>query len=122
MTDPRRDLGQRGEELAVAELTRRGYVVRQRNWRCQDGEVDVVAEHDDWLVFVEVRTRRGRDLGTPEESITEAKRARLVRVAQSYLSEFEPVELDWRIDVVAVEMTRGGKLMRVDVYENAVTG
>ena len=115
-------MGQRGEDLAVVELTRRGYVVRQRNWRCQDGEVDVVAEHGHWLVFVEVRTRRGRELGTPEESITEAKRSRLLRVAQSYLLEFEPGDLDWRIDVVAVEMTRDGKLMRVEVYENAVTG
>ncbi len=122
MTDPRRGLGQRGEDLAVVELTRRGYVVRRRNWRCQDGEVDVVAGHGGWLVFVEVRTRRGRDLGTPEESITVAKRARMVRVAHSYLAEFEPHELDWRIDVVAVEMTRGGKLLRIDVYENAVTG
>jgi putative endonuclease len=81
-----------------------------------------MAEHGGWLVFVEVRTRRGRHLGTPEESITDAKRARLVRVAHSYLAEFEPRELDWRIDVVAVEMTRGGELLRIDVYENAVTG
>jgi putative endonuclease len=121
MTDPRRGLGQRGEDLAVAELTRRGYSVRQRNWRCQEGEVDIVAEHDGWLVFVEVRTRRGLDMGTPEASITSGKRARMVRVAQSYLAEFEPRELDWRIDVVAVELTRRGKLVRVDVYENAVT-
>ncbi len=122
MTDPRRGLGRRGEELAVAELTRRGYRILLRNWRCQEGEVDVVARHDRWLVFVEVRTRRGRDMGTPEASITPAKRARLVRVAQSYLSEFELQAVDWRIDVVAIELTRGGELVRVDVYENAVTG
>lgn len=122
MTDPRRGLGHRGEELAVAELIRRRYSVRQRNWRCADGEMDVVAEHDGWLVFVEVRTRRGGDLGSPEVSITPAKRARLIRVAQSYLTEFEPSEIDWRIDVVAVELTHGGKLIRIDVYENAVMG
>ena len=122
MTDPRRSLGQRGEELAVAELTRCGYTVRRRNWRCLVGEVDIVAEHDGWLVFVEVRTRRGGDLGTPEASITSAKRVRLIQVAQSYLAEFEVGEVDWRIDVVAVELTRGGKLVRIDVYENAVTG
>jgi putative endonuclease len=122
MTDPRRGLGQRGEELAVAELARRGYEIRQRNWRCSEGEIDVVAKHDDWLVFVEVRTRRGRDLGTPEVSITPAKRARLIRVAEVYLAEAEPRDVDWRIDVVAVEMTRSGKLLRIEVYENAVTG
>jgi putative endonuclease len=122
VTDPRRGLGRRGEELAVAELVHRGYVVRERNWRCPVGEVDIVAQHGDWLVFVEVRTRRGRELGAPEASITAAKRARLIQVAQSYLAEYEPPEVDWRIDVVAVELTRGGKLMRVEVYENAVTG
>ena len=122
MSDPRRGLGQRGEELAAAELARRGYNIVQRNWRCQQGEVDIVAEHDGWLVFVEVRARRGRELGTPEASITLVKRARMIRVAQSYLAELEPGEVDWRIDVVAVELTRGGKLLRVDVYENAVRG
>lgn len=122
MTDPRRGLGQRGEELAVAELVQRGYKIRQRNWRCSEGEIDVVAEHDDSLVFVEVRTRRGRALGTPEVSITPTKRARLIQVAEVYLAESEPQEVDWRIDVVAVEMTRRGKLLRIDVYENAVTG
>ncbi len=122
MTDPRRGLGQRGEELAVAKLIRRGYTVRERNWRCQRGEVDIIAEHDGWLVFVEVRARRGRELGSPEDSITPAKRARMIQVAQSYLSELEPGEVDWRIDVVAVELTQSGKLLRVDVYENAVTG
>ena len=122
MTDPRRDLGRRGEDLAVAELARRGYKILRRNWRCPSGEVDIVADHDGWLVFVEVRTRRGSALGTPEASITPAKCARLIQVAQNYLVEFDVGEMDWRIDVVAIELTRGGKLVRVDVYENAVTG
>jgi putative endonuclease len=122
MADPRRGLGRRGEELAVAELVQRGYVIGQRNWRCQAGEVDVVAEHDGWLVFVEVRARRGRDLGSPEASITPVKCARLIQVAESYLAEHDLGEVNWRIDVVAIELTRGGKLLRIDVYENAVTG
>ena len=122
MKDPRRGLGQRGEELAVAELMQRGYVIRQRNWRCPAGEIDIVAEHEGQPVFVEVRTRRGRALGTPEASITPAKRERLIRVAQSYLVEAGVGEVDWRIDVVAVELTSSGRLLRIDLYENAVTG
>ena len=122
MIDPRRGLGRRGEELAVAELTQRGYVICQRNWRCAAGEIDIVAEHEGRLVFVEVRARRGRALGTPEASITPAKRERLIRVAQSYLAEAGVGEVDWRIDVVAVELTSSGRLVRVDLYENAVTG
>ena len=84
--------------------------------------MDIIAEHGGWLVFVEVRARRGRNLGTPEESITPTKRATLIRVAQSYLVETDWPETNWRIDVVAVEFTPAGKLTRVDVYENAVIG
>ena len=62
MDDARVRLGRRGEELAVAELTRCGYEIVARNWRCQVGEVDVVARRDEAWAFFEVRTRRGREL------------------------------------------------------------
>jgi len=113
-------LGQRGEDLAAAHLEEQGYVVCERNWRCQAGEIDIVAEDGGCLVFVEVRTRRGREYGSPEESVTPAKQARLAEVAQTYLQEHS-WDGDWRIDVVAVEMASGGKLLRVELIKNAVT-
>jgi len=97
-----------------------GYVVRERNWRCAAGEIDIVAEEGSCLVFVEVRTRRGREYGTPEESVTPAKQAKLVELAQTYLQEHR-WDGDWRIDVVAVEMTSRGTLLRVELIKNAVT-
>ena len=103
-------------------LTRRGYVVRERNWRCPEGELDMVAEQGEMLVFVEVRTRRGDRFGTPEESITLAKRAHLIAAAQAYLQAHSLQDRDWRIDVVAVEMSAQGRLWRVDVIENAIEG
>ncbi len=121
MKGARKKLGQRGEELAATHLEERGYVVRERNWRCSAGEVDIVAEDGGCLVFVEVRTRRGRAYGTPEESVTPAKQAKLVEVAQTYLQEHD-WDGDWRIDVVAVEMTSGGRLLRVELIKNAVWG
>jgi len=120
MTDRRRALGRLGESLAARELERRGYRIIARNWRCPIGEIDLVAERDDTLVFVEVRTRRGNERGTPQESITPAKQAKLIETAQTYLSENSAEERDWRIDVVAVEMTPRGELLRIDVIENAV--
>ena len=120
MKGARKKLGQRGEDLAAAHLEEQGYVVRERNWRCTAGEMDIVAEDGDCLVFVEVRTRRGRAFGTPEESVTPAKQAKLVEVAQTYLHEND-WDGDWRIDVVAVEMTLGGKLLRIELITNAVT-
>jgi putative endonuclease len=121
MKDARKKLGQWGENLAADYLERRGYAIRQRNYRCPVGEMDIVAEDGGCLVFVEVRTRRGQKYGTPEESVTEAKQTKLVEVVQTYLQEHDWPG-DWRIDVVAVELTRGGVLERVTVIQNAVGG
>jgi putative endonuclease len=119
--DARRGLGALGEELAARRLAAAGYEIVTRNWRCQAGELDLVARHGECLVLVEVRTRRGTVLGPPEESITPAKQARLVTLAETYVQAVDWPG-DWRIDVVAVELDRGGRLLRVDHYENAVTG
>jgi len=121
MRRTKRELGQLGEELAVRYLRGQGYLIRERNWRCPLGEMDIVAEDGDCLAFVEVRTRRGRELGTPEESITQVKRSRLIEVAQTYLQEHDWPG-DWRIDVLAVEMSPQGDLRRVNLIKNAVVG
>jgi len=118
VSDARVKLGRRGEELAVAELTRRGYEIMARNWYCQIGEVDIVARRDDVWAFFEVRTRRGREFGTPEESLTPAKQQRMIDVALTYQGEHELNDVDWRVGLVAVEMDRAGRLLRVEVYES----
>jgi putative endonuclease len=122
MKGARKRLGEAGEEIAARELIRRGYTIHERNWRCPEGELDLVAEQGQSLVFVEVRTRRGKHFGTPEESITPAKRVHLISAAQAYLQAHPLENRDWRIDVVAVEMSSRGELIRVDVIENAIEG
>ena len=119
--DHRQDLGRRGEDLAASLLTAKGYDILDRNWRCETGELDLVARDGPCLTFVEVRTRRGRTMGSPEESITPAKQARLISLGDAYVQAHDWAG-DWRIDVVAVEMDQHGRLLRVDHYENAVTG
>jgi putative endonuclease len=119
--DDRRGLGQRGEDLAAGHLAGKGYEIVARNWRCEVGEVDLVVRDGGCLALVEVRTRRGRSMGSPEESITVAKQTRLIALGEAYVQAGE-WEGPWRIDVVAVEMDGGGRLLRVDHYENAVTG
>ena len=118
MSDTRVKLGRRGEELAVAELTRCGYEIVARNWRCQVGEVDVVARRNEAWTFFEVRTRRGREFGTPEESLTPAKQQRMIDVALTYLAEHDLNDVDWRVGLVAVEMNRVGQLLRLEVYDS----
>ena len=118
MSDQRVKLGRQGEELAARELARRGYEIVTRNWRCQVGEVDVVVRQGEVWTFFEVRTRRGREDGTPEESVTPTKRQRMIDVALTYLGEHEMDDVDWRIGFVAVEMDRRGQLARLEVYDS----
>jgi putative endonuclease len=119
--DDRRGLGRRGEELAARQLAAKGYEIVARNWRCETGELDLVARDGECLVLVEVRTRRGRAMGSPEGSITATKQARLIALSEAYVQE-NGWDGDWRIDVVAIEMDGRGRLLRVDHYENAITG
>lgn len=120
MRGSRQALGQRGEDLAVRYLQRLGYVLLERNYRSAEGEVDIVARDQERLAFVEVRTRRGTAFGTPEESVTTQKQVRLATVARHYLQEKGYTDVDWGIDVVAVEFTTGGVLQRIELIRNAV--
>ena len=120
MPDGRRALGQLGEDVAVRHLQGLGYVVLQRNYRCEYGEVDIIARDHGRLAFVEVRARRGTAFGTPEESVTPRKQQRLVTVARNYLEEKGLYDVTWGIDVVAVEFTPAGVLRRIDLIRDAV--
>lgn len=120
MADERRGLGKLGERLAQEHLRRQGYRIKETNYRCSLGEVDIIAEDGDCLVFVEVRTRRGRGFGTPEESITPAKSLRLATLAEFYVQSLDTLPAHWRVDVVAVELTPSGRLSRVEIIPNAL--
>jgi len=124
MSDDRKGLGARGESLAATYLQQQGYVILARNWRASRlGEIDIVAREEDCLVLVEVKTRRSRDYGLPEESVTPAKQARLLSLAQAYLAEeVGDQDVNWRIDVVAVEISPRGKVQRMELFRNAVQG
>ena len=116
MADTRRKLGQWGEAQARRYLEACGCQVVATNWRCTAGEVDLVVREGAWLAFVEVRTRRGRAYGTPEESITAAKLAHMAAVAESYVYE-EGWEGDWRLDVVAI-LARRGQAPQIEWYKS----
>ena len=122
MTDKRKALGNRGEDLAAQRLESLGYAIRERNWRCSVGELDIVTEKDGVLIFVEVRTRHGDKFGTPEESINKRKQAKLLEVSQTYLEEHHEEQRNWRIDVVAIEIGKRDEVVRMDVIEDAIEG
>ena len=115
----RRDTGILGERLAAEFLHGRGYRVLETNYRCPEGEIDIVARHGDTLVFVEVRTKQSKQFGTPEESITPVKKERMRLTAARYREAHSDLPEQWRIDVVAVELSRG-QPTRIELIENAV--
>ena len=117
----RRDTGILGEKLARNFLEKKGYRIIETNYRCPEGEIDIVASHGGYLVFIEVRTKTSLEFGSPEESITPAKRERMKATAAYYQQNHSNLSPLWRIDVVAVELSQKGKLLRIDLIENAVS-
>ena len=105
--DHRQSLGRRGEDLACAELEKRGYVIIDRRFRTRCGELDIVARDGGVLVFVEVKARSGSNFGTPFESVTWKKRQRLSQMAASYLFVRRLAGVACRFDVVAVVERQG---------------
>lgn len=129
-TDPRKQLGRAGEAMAERTLQAAGLTILARNWRCAEGELDIVAQERapdfarggelcEWLVLVEVRTRRGTAYGTALESITPRKAARLRRVSQRYVQTVG-WSGPWRIDVVGVQMDGHGRLLGIEHVRHAV--
>ena len=96
------DLGLRGERIAAAYLADAGLRLLDRNWRCRDGELDIVAREGDSLVFCEVKTRRGVGFGHPVEAVTSVKQRRMRTLAQRWLAAHEEHAPELRFDVVGV--------------------
>jgi putative endonuclease len=114
-------VGRRGEDLACKLLKKHHYKVLERNVRGYYGEIDIVARKGDCIVFVEVRTRTSQEYGTPEESVTARKRAKLVACALDYIATHERYrDSAWRIDVVGIETDEEGRQIRADITESAV--
>lgn len=118
----RKALGKFGERIAADTLAKEGYRIRDRNWRVLEGELDIVAEREGVIVFVEVKTRASDAFGNPEESITKQKQKRIVRAALAYLEAMQITDADWRVDMVAIECNAQGEVLRYDHYENTITG
>jgi putative endonuclease len=101
-------LGRFGEDVAAGHLQKAGLVVVERNWRCREGEIDIVALDGAVLVFCEVKTRSGMAFGSPAEAVTVAKQRRLRVLAARWLSEHPGSWADLRFDVVSVLRTPDG--------------
>ena len=105
--DDRLTVGGHGEDIAAAHLEATGMVVLERNWRCPQGEIDIVARDGPDLVICEVKTRRSAAFGPPASAVTARKFARLRRLAAAWLRAHPGGFRAVRIDVVAVVLAPG---------------
>ena len=95
------ELGAFGEEEAVNFLVKNGYRIKERNWRFAKAEIDIIAENEEWLVMVEVKTRSNDTFGSPEEFVSKAKQKHLIRAANRYIDLY-PTEKDTRFDIISI--------------------
>ncbi|MEO5928132.1 MAG: YraN family protein [Patescibacteria group bacterium] len=108
-SDPRRRFGDSGEDLAVVFLMSRGFTILQRNWSCRLGEIDVIAEKEGVVHFVEVKTRRTRMFGNPEDSITRKKLLHMRRTIDVYLAQARIQPREYQMDALAILVLPGEK-------------
>jgi putative endonuclease len=109
MTQQHKQLGIQGEDMACTYLERQGTEILERNWKCQAGEADIIAQEDGDLVFIEVKTRTTTSAGFPEDAITRKKRRKYEMIATEYLFTHNLPSTRVRFDVVALLVSGTGK-------------
>lgn len=119
MTTQKQNTGKLGEDIAAKYLENKSYKIVARNYRKKWGEIDIVAQQSDELVFIEVKTQRGGFEWRPEENITQHKKHQLSRIINTYLKENKiPENQNWRIDVLAIELDFKTQNARVEHIKN----
>lgn len=111
-------IGKRGEDLSTEYLKKKGYKILDRNFQGRQGEVDIICLKDKTLVFVEVKTRRSAQFGTPLEAIRHAKISAIEITGQLYKSQHPELPETMRIDAVAVELGEDGKATNIEHIED----
>lgn len=119
MNDSRAKLGIFGEQEASNYLIHKGYEIITRNWRHKQDEIDIVARHKMWVVFVEVKTRSGTAYGKPYEAVDARKRNAMIRAAEAYIKE-NNIEENVRFDIISVLVSEQKDVL-IEHIEFAIT-
>ena len=117
MTEERLRLGKAGEKLALKRLKKLGYKCIEKNYTCALGEIDLIARDGDYLVFIEIKTRKGHSIGYAKEAVDQRKIRQISKTALAYLKENECCDAKSRFDVVAITLNRG--VEEIEVITNA---
>ena len=116
----RQQLGDFGERVAAAHLEATGYRILETKFRVREGEVDIVAERDGVVAFVEVKTRRGDAMGPAVEAVDRRKAERLLLAAEAFALEHPQLPPDRRIDLIAIDLDAQGRVVSLEHVESAV--
>jgi putative endonuclease len=120
MTEKRLKLGREGEAAAEAYLKKRGYRIIEKNFRCKLGEIDIIAEQDGTVVFIEVKARADHKYGHPFNAVTPIKQQKIIQVAQSFLAKHRLLEKPTRFDIVGLTIHPDDtKAFQIELLENA---
>jgi len=98
----KKNVGDKGEDIAVDFLLGKNLKIVERNYRYGHGEIDIIAKDNEILVFVEVKTRKNLEFGSPESAITRSKQGQIRKIAEAYLFEKNVRDTDCRIDIIAI--------------------
>ena len=116
---PTQPFGRYGEELARTYLENASYQIVTTNWRCTLGEIDIIAQKDNILVFVEVRSRHAETTEASFESVNQRKQTKLAALANDYINTHKLDDIIWRVDVIGVAIPRSGKAI-IEHVEDAL--
>lgn len=115
----KQSLGAKGEKLAAQYLEKKEYTIITMNWRCRQGEIDIVAQHGEIYIFCEVKTRRSMTVQDALASITLSKREKFIKAVYHYLNAHELDEIVWRIDAIGIALPPNGKAI-IEHVEDAL--
>ncbi len=113
----KKELGKKGEEIALRFLKKKGYRIIERNYVCKMGEMDIIAKEKDTLVFIEVKTRTSTKFGPPQLAVHSSKQRQLSKVALNYLNEKRLKDVKARFDVVAILLEQQGE--KIELIKDA---
>ncbi|BHH83998.1 YraN family protein [Desulforhopalus sp. 52FAK] len=117
MVNLRQILGMEGEASAARFLKRKGYTIIEKNYRCSYGEIDLIVQDGDTLVFVEVKTRTSKDFGGPAAAVNHRKQVQISKTAHNFLTELKK-DTNARFDVVSILMEKNREV-QIDHLTNA---
>lgn len=110
------DLGRKGEEVAISYLLEKGYAIHHKNWTHEKFEIDIIASDEEYIIFVEVKTRTSSQWGNPEEAVSDRKIKRIIEAADFYLKEYN-IEKPARFDIIAI--ISNGTNIDIEHFEDA---